>query len=150
MSSLVSLQVPVEYGYVLGAATAACFVNAYHGILTGAARRAAKVPYPVAYATAEAAEKDPAVFKFNCAQKVHSNFTENFSPFIVELLISGLRFPLASAALGAGWVVSRILFARGYVNSGPTGRHIGAPHALFDFVLKFMSGYTAYTFLCPQ
>ena len=37
-----------------------------HMVLTSSARKAAKVPYPNCYATAEQAEKDPNAFKFNC------------------------------------------------------------------------------------
>ncbi|KAL1902696.1 hypothetical protein Sste5346_001139 [Sporothrix stenoceras] len=145
--SLLTVQVPAEYGYVFGAATAIFFVNAYHSLLTGSYRRAAKIPYPNCYASQEVAEKDNAAFQFNCAQRAHANFVENLPTFLGAMFISGLKFPVLSASLGAAWAVSRVLYARGYTKNGPKGRYIGAVHSLFDLVAKVLSGYTAYTFI---
>ncbi|EPE09475.1 mapeg family protein [Ophiostoma piceae UAMH 11346] len=142
-----TLQVPAEYGYVFGAATAIFFVNTYHSILTGKYRRKANIPYPTCYASTELADKDPAAFQFNCAQRAHSNFIENLTPLLGEMFVSGLHFPLLSAGLGLAWAVSRVLYAQGYTSKGPNGRYVGAVHSLFDLVLKITSGYTAYTFI---
>ena len=56
------------------------------------------------------------------AQRSHANFTENQISFLGALLISGLRYPVASAVLGAGWAVSRVFYAIGYSAGGPKGR----------------------------
>lgn len=56
------------------------------------------------------------------------------------LLISGLHTPVASAALGALWVVGRIWYAMGYASSGPQGRVPGfIISSLSDLALKGMA-----------
>ncbi|ERS99206.1 glutathione S-transferase [Sporothrix schenckii 1099-18] len=144
-----TIQVPAEYGYVFGAATTIFFVNAYHSILTGSYRKAAKIPYPNCYASAELAQKDNAAFQFNCAQRAHANFSENLPTFLGALFISGLRFPILSASAGVAWAIARVLYARGYVKNGPKGRHIGTAHYVIDVALKLASAYTAFTFIQP-
>ncbi|KAK2728581.1 microsomal glutathione s-transferase [Colletotrichum kahawae] len=96
------LQVPDEYGYVLLVAASTFFINTTHVLLTSKFRKASGLVYPVPYASNEAAEKDRKAYMFNCAQRAHANFTENQPSFLGALLISGLRFPVASAAVGAG------------------------------------------------
>lgn len=49
-------------------ASASFFVNLYHFALTGKARKASGLKYPIPYATVEQAAKDPAAHKFNCCQ----------------------------------------------------------------------------------
>ncbi|KAK4043486.1 hypothetical protein C8A01DRAFT_13040 [Parachaetomium inaequale] len=121
-----SIVLPNDYGYVLLAASSTFIVNIMHGFLTSAARRKAGVKYPNSYASAEQAEKDPRAFTFNCAQRAHNNFTENLTPFLGALLISGLKYPVFAASLGGVWSVARTLFAFGYTSKGPDGRIVGA------------------------
>ena len=56
------------------------------------------------------------------AQRAHNNFTENLTPFLGALLISGLKYPVFAASLGGLWSVARALFAVGYTSKGPDGR----------------------------
>lgn len=56
------------------------------------------------------------------AQRAHANFTENLTPFLGELLISGLRYPTFAASLGGLWVFARVIYAIGYTSKGPSGR----------------------------
>lgn len=143
-----TITLPHEYGYVLLAATSTLFVNTLHSMFTSVARKKAGVKYPAAYASNEAAEKDPNVYVFNCAQKSHANFTENLTPFLGALLVSGLRYPVLAAALGAGWAACRAVYAWGYVKSGPGGRILGSALAgLIDISLKFMAIYTSVKFV---
>ncbi|CAK7266988.1 hypothetical protein SEPCBS119000_002308 [Sporothrix epigloea] len=153
-----TIELPAQYGYVFGTVTAIFFVNTYHSLLTGSYRKAAKVPYPICYASAEQAAKDPAAFQFNCAQRAHANFVENLTPIIATLFIAGVKFPVLSASLGAAWAASRVLYARGYTRNGPKGRFIfcedsaltsrsGATHNLFALALSILSGYTSYSFI---
>lgn len=58
------------------------------------------------------------------AQRAHANFTENLPTFLSALFISGLKFPVLSACVGAAWAVSRVLYARGYTKNGPKGRYV--------------------------
>ncbi|KAI8958529.1 membrane-associated proteins in eicosanoid and glutathione metabolism [Daldinia sp. FL1419] len=135
-----ALQVPSEYGYVLTVAASSLFINTFHSMLTVKARKASGLTYPIPYASQEQAAKDPKAYQFNCAQRAHSNFTENLTPFLSALLISGLWFPTASAALGAGWVAGRTWYAAGYSAYGPQGRTKGFYISfLCDTALKVMA-----------
>ncbi|KAF4968562.1 hypothetical protein FZEAL_10370 [Fusarium zealandicum] len=148
---VLTLQVPDQYGYVLVAAASTFFINTLHGVLTSKARKTSGIKYPVAYASNDVAEKDSKAFLFNCAQRSHANFTENQPSFLGALLISGLHFPVASAALGAGWVLSRISYAIGYSSGGPQGRMVGSIGSfLFDTPLKFMAAYTSVMYAMGQ
>ncbi|ORY71546.1 uncharacterized protein BCR38DRAFT_454049 [Pseudomassariella vexata] len=139
-----ALQLPSEYGYVLTVASASLFVNTYHFVLSGKARTASGLRYPIPYAAAEHAAKDPAAYKFNCVQRAHGNFVENYTPFLGALLISGLRFPVASAACGAAWVLGRVWYAAGYMRRGPEGRVNGFRLSFYpDLVLKFLATWTS-------
>ncbi|KAI1849494.1 hypothetical protein JX265_012745 [Neoarthrinium moseri] len=138
-----SLQLPSEYGYVLTVASASFFVNTYHFVLSARARTGSGLKYPIPYATEEQAAKDPKAFKFNCAQRAHGNFVENVTPFLGALLIAGLRFPTASAACGAAWVLGRVWYAAGYTARGPAGRRGGFTISAFsDLALKVMAMWT--------
>ncbi|KAI1759718.1 membrane-associated proteins in eicosanoid and glutathione metabolism [Hypoxylon sp. FL1150] len=135
-----AIEVPSEYGYVLVVAVSSLLVNTFHGFLTVKARRASGLHYPIAYATEEQAAKDPKAFAFNCAQRAHANYTENITTFLCALFISGLRFPVPTAALGAGWVFARVWYAAGYASGGPKGRMRGNYIGIIsDSVLKIMA-----------
>ncbi|KAI2608475.1 membrane-associated proteins in eicosanoid and glutathione metabolism [Hypoxylon fragiforme] len=134
------LQIPREYGYVLTVAASSFFINTFHQALTGRARKASGITYPTAYASQELADKDPKAHAFNCAQRAHANYTENLTPFLGALLISGLYFPTSSTTLGAAWVIGRVLYAYGYTSSGPKGRVTGSVVSIVtDAALKIMA-----------
>jgi glutathione S-transferase len=105
-------------------------------------RKAAKVKYPATYAPES--RTDVEANRFNCAQRSHANFTENQPSFLVALLVSGLRFPLAAAAMGAGWSVCRVLYMTGYTrgDEGGKGRYQGILHTPLQAVLTLMAAYT--------
>lgn len=97
------------------------------------------IGYPNTYATDEQAKANPAAFQLNCgefcplavrvltpgrrsqklinfrviAQRAHANFTENLTPYLTSLLIAGTRYPVPAAVMGAGWLVSRIVYTIG-------------------------------------
>ncbi|KAK4177497.1 hypothetical protein QBC36DRAFT_326953 [Triangularia setosa] len=140
----ITLTLPSDYGYVLLAASSTFFINTLHAVLTSKARKASGIKYPVSYASNDVAEKDRKAYLFNCAQRAHNNFTENLTPFLGSLLISGLQYPRFAGALGGVWAFARVLFALGYTSKGPEGRMIGsAIGSLTDIVLKFTAVYTA-------
>lgn len=81
------------------------------------------IGYPNAYATPEQAAADPAAYRLNCAQRAHANYTENLGPFLANLLVAGLRFPVYAAAAGVVWLVARVVYTKGYTSDkGPAGR----------------------------
>ncbi|KAF7547827.1 hypothetical protein G7Z17_g7467 [Cylindrodendrum hubeiense] len=146
-----TLELPDQYSLVLLAATSTFFINSLHVQLTSKYRKTSGLKYPIAYASNELAEKDPKAYQFNCAQRAHSNFTENQTSLLGALLISGLRYPVVAAALGAGWAISRIVYAFGYTGHGPKGRMLGSIGSfLFDTTLKFMAGYVSVMFVLGE
>ncbi|KAL9116619.1 MAG: hypothetical protein Q9187_006855 [Circinaria calcarea] len=143
----VSLTVPNEYGYVLLAATASAALNAWHGSYVGSFRKAAKVPYPNAYATATEAATSQEKYRFNCAVRAHAHFIEAQPSFLATLLIAGLKYPVASAGMGFAWVVARAMFTYGYTRPGKEngkGRYLGIWHFFPVLGLMGMSVLSAY------
>ena len=59
--------------------------------MVGPYRRAAKVPYPNAYASAAECKESKEKYLFNCAQRSHANFLEHQPQMLVGLLIGGLK-----------------------------------------------------------
>lgn len=62
------------------------------------------------------------------AQRAHNNYTENQISFLGALLISGLRFPVPAATLGAAWVAARVVYVLG-VSVSKT-YYSGWPHSI--------------------
>jgi glutathione S-transferase len=59
----------------------------------------------------------PTAEKFNCAQRAHGNLMENMPQTMLFILVAGLKYPQASAAIGSAWVLSRIIYTYGYISS---------------------------------
>jgi glutathione S-transferase len=107
----------------------------------GPIRKKAGVPYPQAYATPDNKSKE--AYIFNCAQRAHGNFLENETSFLAAMMISGLKYPTASALLGVGWLINRVIYAVGYTRQdkeGGKGRLAGAGFWLCQFALYGMTG----------
>jgi len=118
---MATMTIPKEYGYVLLTAGASYLVSVWHGMRVSPYRRAAGVAYPNTFASQEAIaaatpEKKQALYLFNCSQRAHYNFIENYPIALTGMLLSGLRYPVAAAALGGVWLVSRIAYAVGYTS----------------------------------
>ena len=109
--------------YVVLSATLSTFIGQWHSINTGKYRKAAKIPYPNAYASAADAKDNKALHLFNCAQRAHVNYLEHHSVFLVGLLIGGLKYPMVSAGLGLSWCLARVMYTLGYTSeSKPDGK----------------------------
>jgi glutathione S-transferase len=118
--------------------------------LAGSMRKAAGVSYPNFYPTPQAVKENKDAYKYTCAQRSHANFMENMPQAMISMLVAGLTYPKASAALGAGWLVSRMLYAYGYIYSAKErgmGRQIGNGFWLCQGVLWGMCISTATTLL---
>ena len=57
------------------------------------------------------------MYLFNCAQRAHANFVENYTAMLGCLLVGGLAYPKTSAALGAAWCWFRVVYALGYTRA---------------------------------
>lgn len=142
--SIKAIVLPDGYGYsaiiALGVLPLMSFVQ---GSIVTTLRKAAKVPYPNPYATAEQVKTSADAYKFNCAQRAHGNLMENMPQTIALLLFSGLHYPTATPIAGAVWVLSRALYAYGYITSpqgsSGKGRSIGGAFWLAQLALLGMS-----------
>jgi glutathione S-transferase len=128
------------FSYVLAVAASTFVLSVWHGARVTPLRKPAKVPYPNCYASAESIvtcddpKEKEAKYIFNCAQRAHANFMENYPVALTGLLISGLKYPVASAVTGVVWTVSRIAYAIGYTRRDRTdgkGRYSGGLGGLF-------------------
>lgn len=64
--------------------------------------------------------------------------------FTIALLIAGLKQPVAASIMGAGWLVSRVVYAIGYTDpkrDDGKGRLYGAPFWLFQLGLFGMTAW---------
>lgn len=125
------------------------FVGSYLGTRVSGFRKAAKIPYPYEYASYEqvqtaAPARAKAMDLFNRAQRGHQNFGENHPTAVAAMLISGLKYPVATAVLGAVWSVNRIVYAVGYTNGGEKGRYYGILWMLAHYAMLFMAGKSAW------
>ncbi|KAK0532283.1 hypothetical protein OC834_002669 [Tilletia horrida] len=120
------LTVPPAYGWVGLSAFGAVLISSWQTVLVGAARKAAGIKYPQLYAEKAEAEKSRAAHVFNCTQRAHANTLEVLPSYIISTLIAGLKAPRAASLLGATWLLSRILYTRGYTTGDPRKREPGA------------------------
>lgn len=150
MASTLITVIPTSY--VVLTATSTFFLGIWHGFRCGFFRKAAGVGYPTPYADSammatDSAEKKHALYLWNCAQRAHGNYLENQPSIVAALLIAGLRYPVASSIMGAGWSLARVAYAIGYTNkdrSDGKGRLIGTPMWLFQLGLFSLAGFVGY------
>jgi glutathione S-transferase len=131
--------------YVLVTAASTWLFSHFLGMRIGPFRKAAGIPYPNMYASQESidAQKDPqkkrALYLYNCAQRGHQNFLENYTVGLSGLLLSGLTYPIPASIAGVVWIVSRAGYALGYTstsekNVNGRGRFSGGLGSLYYFV----------------
>jgi glutathione S-transferase len=120
--------------------------------VAGRFRRAAQVPYPNHYASAESiAAATPELkqnkYLFNCAQRSHANYLENLPLVLTGLLVGGVNYPRLATAFGVGWMVSRLVYWRGYLRTDKTngsGRAAGSMFWVFQLGFLGLLGKTAF------
>ncbi|KAJ3270714.1 Microsomal glutathione S-transferase 3 [Terramyces sp. JEL0728] len=136
-----------NHGYVMLTLIGTEFTLMYLGIKVSKARKLAGVPYPLMYATAQEAEQDSKKHVFNCVQRGHQNTLENIPGFLILLGLSAIEFPLVSAVSGAVYLVSRIVYAKGYASGDPKKRSRGGFGYFALLAMLGASGTTAYRLL---
>jgi len=112
------LKIADEFGYVVLVFVASIFLLQWMGFMVVKARKKHNVPYPAMYS-----DKDP---MFNCVQRAHQNTLEAYPIFLVTMFLGGLRFPVVGALAGVVWLVSRVVYAKGYYTGDPSKRNRGA------------------------
>jgi glutathione S-transferase len=130
-------------GFPISVGIASSFVVAYLGFKVGAARKAANVPYPNLYASAEEAAKDKLKLIFNCTQRAHQNTLENYPTFLMLLALGSMSRPQLSGIFGIIYLLGRLVYAAGYSTGVPQKRQRGAFGYIGLFGLIYTSCLTA-------
>jgi glutathione S-transferase len=112
-----NLELSADYGFVILVGFATFLLDVWLTWNVGKGRQIFNVPYPQMYS-----EKED---KFNCYQRAHQNTLELLPFFLMALFVGGIFHPLVASALGALWIVGRVLFAEGYYTGDPKNRTIG-------------------------
>jgi glutathione S-transferase len=91
------------------------------------------------------------MYIFNCAQRAHQNFNENYPSVLLTIMVAGIKYPIATTALGMFWAVNRIAYAVGYTKAeekgerkAGKGRYYGAGWYLSYLGLAVLSLKTGY------
>ena len=132
---MVSVEFPKEYGYVLLVGTSSAFIAMWHGIRVSQARKKFGIKYPIMYSDTNNV--------FNCIQRAHGNFLENYPQFLFLLTIGGLSYPKLSAGAGVVYLLGRIIYALGYSTGDPQKRIRGMFMHLGSLVLLYTSAHFA-------
>ncbi|KAK0392139.1 hypothetical protein NLU13_1637 [Sarocladium strictum] len=146
-----TIVLPDNYGLVLGVAVSSLFVNFFHVMKVVNLRQKFGIKGPAVTAGPEHLKKNPESKVFDCAFRAHANYTENLPSFLTSLAITGLRYPTLSAVAGGIWILGRIIYLYGYINTGNSAVKSRAPGfiiaAYTQLVLMCSAAYAAYTFI---
>jgi glutathione S-transferase len=131
--------------YVLLTAAGSYALSIWLGVRVGAFRRAAKVPHPnhtaspETIASASSAQEKHALYLFNCAQRAHYNFLENYTAALTGMLITGLKYPKLAAGAGALWILGRVAYAVGYTSPSEKNVNGSGRFSMHGFHLTALS-----------
>jgi len=137
--------------YVLTTLLLTGVLGQYHGHLVFGARTAAAIPYPNCYATHTEAQESLSAYRFNCAQRAHTNYLENVGQTVVAAAIAGVQYPLTTTGLMGVWLLGRVLYVKGYIASTREekgkGRYKGIWYILAQFGLVGVAGWSVFQML---
>ncbi|GBN06489.1 Microsomal glutathione S-transferase 3 [Araneus ventricosus] len=80
---------------------------------------------------------------FNCIQRAHGNFLENYPQFLFLLLVGGLSHPKLSTFGGILYLLGRIVYALGYSTGDPQKRMRGMFTHFGNLSLLYASAHFA-------
>jgi len=87
------------------------------------------------------------VYLYNCAQRAHQNTCESLSLVMLNMLGTGLLYPITSAIFGGIWVIGRFIYGYLYVNYPEKKKYGGLIWHLGEFPLGIMAFKVAYDLL---
>lgn len=128
--SKIAETLPDDYGFVILTAAGSIFVNMWQVIQVVKARKKHNVKPPVLYSPENGGDNE-----YNCVQRVHQQWLENYPQFLFLLLTSGLQYPRISAGTGLVYYAGRIAYALGYYTGDPEKRRYGGFYHLAELVL---------------
>ncbi|EKX43349.1 hypothetical protein GUITHDRAFT_110766 [Guillardia theta CCMP2712] len=138
---------PREYGYVCIVVVLGFILNMYLTMNVVSARKKYGIKYPALYAPPGHKHE----VAFNCIQRAHQNTLETFAFVMIRMLLCGVQYPIASAFLGALWVIGRFVYGYGYSTGDPNERFKGGIISfLADMPLTLLTGKLAYDFLTSK
>ncbi|KAK2190525.1 hypothetical protein NP493_77g03055 [Ridgeia piscesae] len=114
----VKLEIPSAFGYVVAVVCLSWVLLNWLSLQVVRARKRYNVKYPEMYSDSS--------LVFNCIQRAHQNTLEGYPSFLVMLLLGGVAFPRMCAGAGVVWIISRVVYARGYYSGEPSKRTRGA------------------------
>jgi len=122
------LAIKSEFGYVVICFVLSVFINMWHGHKVGGARKLYKVNYPATYLVEleEGTGKITQDNAFNCYQRAHQNFLENYFAYMGLMFLGGLQYPIESAVAGLVYLLGRVVYAIGYMSGDPKKRLWGS------------------------
>lgn len=118
---MVVVRLSDEYGFVILTGSSTFFLMSYLSHNVVKARIKYNVQYPNLYS-----DNPETGHIFNCIQRAHQNTNEALTPFLFFLCTGGIQHPRVASALGMVWIISRVVFARGYYSGDPAKRRRGA------------------------
>ena len=115
-----ALTIPRNYGYTIAVVGSAVYLNYYLQINVMKARKKYGVKAPTLYlpeAPDNADEKErKRVHHYNCCQRAHQNTCESLGLVMLNMLATGIVYPITSAIFGGIWVIGRFVYAYLYTN----------------------------------
>ncbi|KAJ7859583.1 hypothetical protein B0H13DRAFT_2356063 [Mycena leptocephala] len=112
-----------SFSYVAAALLSTVFLLIGQSATVSKHRRLAKIDYPRLYADNTEMANSPAAIRFNCVQRAHQNTLENIPQIYLMTVLVGVKQPVLAASAVGLWVVSRIVYTRGYASGNPAKRN---------------------------
>jgi glutathione S-transferase len=100
----------------------------FSGFLQGmmaSATNAARVKYNVPWPHTFALEGNKDKIAFDCVQRAHINFTENYTQYLAVFYFAACEAPHCAVAFGMFYLLGRLAFANGYYSGNAANKDAG-------------------------
>lgn len=85
----------------------------------------ARIEYSVPWPHTFALENNPKKIMFDCVQRAHLNFVENYTQMLALIFFAAKLAPKATFIFGSFFLLGRVLFAQGYYSGVAEKKDIG-------------------------